>query len=428
MSKFSRNSAQKGAISVILAVILPVLVVSLLTIVIDVGQIYRERRELVRVADSIALSIAQQCANGQPCPPSKQSVEESSLAIFNSSDGKVRIDEICGYAPGSTIGSNLFDNSCDSVKVNFNCKDDRVKDANGSAKYKFVRVRVSTLTNSNSTFLNLVFAPLLRDSMSRLKVGACSQAGWSPAVAVPVVYPLALPICQYESSGEKFILGYLENDPVYNNPGKPPFPCSYTPFGSNQLVTNSTSLYLKGAAIYNKIGTSPGEDFKCPSPFTPKLLKLGDVLTVQPSAGQIIRDCEAMLKSIGYFPGNATDYEKFLDDYLFGRKLYIPILGECTLQDPSKCNSFKIVAFATMRIFGINLGSAQTGTGPTGFPGKNNLDVKLNWSKSPNNIDCPENIYCIFGEFERTSPPTRPIPLTSPPPIDAGTQQVFLLP
>lgn len=437
MNKSSREQSQKGAIAVVVAILLPTLVISLLAIVINVGQLYLERRELVRIADSIALYIAQECAKGAECPPSKQNIEQSVYATANSRDGKVTVDDICGYAPGSTSGTNLFDKysspgspyfngSCEPFQTNFNCTNKSVLGENNSPIYKFVRVRVSTLTDKNSNFLNLVIPPFLSGTLGEIKVGACSQAAWFPTTAAPVIYPLALTLCDYQQSGTKIFQGFLDSDPVYNNarPNDPAEICTYTPFGSTTQVTDSTTYFLKGAGIYNTIN---GELFSCPSPFAPRLLKVGDIMKLSTSVSNVTNDCANLLNQLQY-PNNDA-YSKFLDDYILSRKLYVPILGACKNQtNPSQCIEFEVVSFATIRIAGIKMGNQQTGTGPSGFTSWESLNGNSNWESS----DCPGGAasYCIFGQFERTSPPTRPIPINtqSPAPIDAGSQQVFLLP
>lgn len=435
------QSSSEGAISVVVALVLPIVIIATFAIVIDVGQILRERRELLKVSESISLYIAEQCAKNDLCPTSIVGATNSNpgpigdFLTLNAKDGLTSF-KICGFdsreASLDLPRLKPCEDSSDSI---YDCRNESVKDNSG---YKFSFVRVTTSTKSdgeNSDSLNLFFADLLPGGLDRASAFACSQAAWNPVVQAPIVYPLALPICEsgYSLDGYpeiRFFEGYDSDKKVFNDPIKETGPCNYKPFGSTQTTSIIDRPFIKGAAIYD---TVDGDSIGCPFPLDPIVLSVGQALEITPTSNDVISKCDSLLRELGYSnKPNAKDYGKFLDDYFLKREIYLPLVGECvkppdykTVEfDSSKCGAFRIVGFATLKIYGIRLQvtGAETGSGPIGF-NRITKEPAANWS------ECSGN-FCIFGEYKRTAPPKKPIPLPpgTLPPVNAGSQSVFLIP
>ena len=68
-------------------------------LVIDVGQLYAERRELQNGADAAALAVAQDCAGGDCLD---ETTTADTYADDNAHDGEAGVDEVCGSGPGLT--------------------------------------------------------------------------------------------------------------------------------------------------------------------------------------------------------------------------------------------------------------------------------------------------------------------------------------
>ncbi len=91
-----RHRSERGAI----AVVVSLLTISLLgfgALVIDVGALYQERRELQNGADASALAVAKDCAQGD-CKTFADTA--AAYASANADDGEAAVDEVCGSGPG----------------------------------------------------------------------------------------------------------------------------------------------------------------------------------------------------------------------------------------------------------------------------------------------------------------------------------------
>ncbi|MGD9704273.1 MAG: pilus assembly protein TadG-related protein [Acidimicrobiia bacterium] len=66
-------------------------------LVLDLGALYHERRQLQNGADAGALAVAQDCAEGDCLD---ESATADSFADKNASDGQSNIDTVCGSGPG----------------------------------------------------------------------------------------------------------------------------------------------------------------------------------------------------------------------------------------------------------------------------------------------------------------------------------------
>src|SRR4051794_5378472 len=93
-----RLTGDEGAVAIIVA-LLAVVLLGFGALVVDVGALYSERRELQSGADASALAIAADCAAGA-CGAVDQT--SSQYADANSSDHVSGVEEVCGSGPGLT--------------------------------------------------------------------------------------------------------------------------------------------------------------------------------------------------------------------------------------------------------------------------------------------------------------------------------------
>ncbi|MGH9165358.1 MAG: pilus assembly protein TadG-related protein [Acidimicrobiales bacterium] len=89
---------QRGATAVVVALLI-VPLFGFGALVLDVGALYQEKRELQNGADAAAMAVARDCAAGA-C--GSASVTADTYADANANDGQSNIDQICGVGPGLT--------------------------------------------------------------------------------------------------------------------------------------------------------------------------------------------------------------------------------------------------------------------------------------------------------------------------------------
>jgi hypothetical protein len=83
--------------TIVLVSIMMVVLLGMGALVIDVGQLYAERRELQNGADAAALAVAQDCAGGDCLD---ETTTAGTYADANAHDGRAAVDEVCGSGPG----------------------------------------------------------------------------------------------------------------------------------------------------------------------------------------------------------------------------------------------------------------------------------------------------------------------------------------
>lgn len=88
-----RLNDDRGATIVMTAIVL-VVILGMAGIVVDVGALYEERRELQNGADAAALAIAESCALGRPCDYSVALDTAIRYASANAADGVSAVDSV----------------------------------------------------------------------------------------------------------------------------------------------------------------------------------------------------------------------------------------------------------------------------------------------------------------------------------------------
>ena len=201
-----RSDDESGAIVVVISILVStLLIISLFVMVFDISAIYSERRVQQNSSDSAVLATAQECAvNGSGAILNLNSAYPSQIcgtqtyamdfankyANLNSPDNLSKVTEVCGSTPLQ---------NCNSLNNGqFECK-------TVDSKYKnFVRVKSETL-QSNGSFINSLFTSLTDPNSARVKVVSCSQSAWGKAGFAPIIFPIAMPICDYAINGTKLI-------------------------------------------------------------------------------------------------------------------------------------------------------------------------------------------------------------------------------
>ena len=97
-----RRPDDRGAVATVFTLLLAGgVLLGVMALVVDVGQIYVERSELQSGADAAALAVARACATDAPeCTPSGVRVIAEGYANDNASDDTSQVAEVCGRRPG----------------------------------------------------------------------------------------------------------------------------------------------------------------------------------------------------------------------------------------------------------------------------------------------------------------------------------------
>jgi hypothetical protein len=139
-------------------------------LVIDVGQIYAEREELVTGADAAALAIGRACSNDRPECANESAILSlaSSYANANASDGVSNVLEVCGDLPGRL-------SPCTAGPANLT----RCLGTAPPGSTAFVEVRLSTQVG-DGLVLPPVFAQTLvgNEGYDGAAVRACARVSW----------------------------------------------------------------------------------------------------------------------------------------------------------------------------------------------------------------------------------------------------------
>ena len=137
-----RRRPDEGAIAVVVAVITVPVLLGFGALVVDVGALYAEKRELQNGADSAAYAVAVSCGRfATGCSTAAATAQGS--ADKNANDGVTTVDEVCGTSGLSPCGSS----PCPLTPAS-------TLPASGTT---YVRVTTSVRTSTNAT----VMPPLL---------------------------------------------------------------------------------------------------------------------------------------------------------------------------------------------------------------------------------------------------------------------------
>lgn len=159
-----KNDGERGAVSVIVAVML-VALLGFGAIAVDVSMLYAERTQLRNGADAAALAIAQRCAANVSDPQcSETSSLAAALASSNATDGL------------SNIKSTVLDTSNRTVTVTASAQE------------------VGHTANEVSLF----FARAL--GMDTAEVNAPATVKWGSPIKGPTLFPITVSICQVRDS------------------------------------------------------------------------------------------------------------------------------------------------------------------------------------------------------------------------------------
>ena len=210
-----RMNNDGGAVAVLVAILAMVLF-GFAALVIDVGALYAERRQLQNGADAAALALAQECAATSCGTAAAQLTMTQPYADGNARDGAANVRDICGKGD-----PNLA--TC-SPPVS----------APGAG---YVRVRTQTGDDGGAAEMPPLLATLLDPDYDGTTVGASAVANWGSPGGMRSALPFTFSDCEWEyytNSGLTYptivppawpgpeAIVHLAGEGPVNCPGKPP--------------------------------------------------------------------------------------------------------------------------------------------------------------------------------------------------------------
>lgn len=331
-------SRDDGVILVWVALMLVVLV-GMGALVIDLGALYVERRELQNGADAAALAVAQDCVEGE-CGSGGGSTRAQQYANLNANDGASAVDPAtpCGVGPGLTA-----------------CSGSAPGGASGATGW--VRVGASTRTSDGDDEVSFLLAPII-SSLTGKTVKATAVAAWGPLQGATTL-PFTFSVCEF--------LNLVDEVPEGED-----FP-------------------QKSVTVYSKAGGGPGNeivpacDSRSPSGGTVE----GGFGWLDPSGGLcgVHLDVGDTITGPGN-PGNDNLLKKSpcSETLIRGRTVLLPLFG--SVANTGSNATYTIVGFTGFKIMKYRLsGSAY----PSGFT----------CPQVPGENGGVGNLRCFQGEFTR---------------------------
>lgn len=183
MKRVAADRSPEGDDGVILVWVALMLValVGMGALVIDIGALYVERRELQNGADAAALAVAQDCAAGD-CGSGGGTAQAQKYANLNANDGASALDPTtpCGDGPGLPA-----------------CSEGAPSGASGASGW--VRVGTSTQDPDGGSEVSFLLAPVI-SSLTGKTVTANAVAAWGPMGGGAIV-PLVFSLCEWKALG-----------------------------------------------------------------------------------------------------------------------------------------------------------------------------------------------------------------------------------
>lgn len=208
-----RLRGDEGAVAVIVGLAM-VALLGMGTIVIDVGQLYAERRQLQNGADAAVLSVAQDCPTTGCSTDTSTGGQAGTKANQNANDGAATVTEICGIdaTPFTPVTlTPLLPCLQNSGLGPWDCR----PPPGGALSTNYVQVRTETRLSGGGSLLPPTLARVLDPSYNGTNVRACARASWGSPSGLTSQLPLTISLCEFQ---QYTALGFAP---------PPPYPANY---------------------------------------------------------------------------------------------------------------------------------------------------------------------------------------------------------
>ena len=328
----------EGVVLVWVALMLVVLV-GMGALVIDIGALYVEKRELQNGADAAALAVAQDCVEGD-CGSGGGAARAQQYADLNANDGASALDPAtpCGVGPGLSA-----------------CSGSAPSGASGATGW--VRVDTSTKTSDGGDEVSFLLAPVI-SSLTGKTVTASATAAWGPLQAAATL-PFTFSVCEFWNLVDEVPEGedFPENSvTVYSKAGGGP---------NNEIVPACDSRAPSGGTVEGGFGWLDPSGGSCSVKLT-----VGATITGPGNPGN-----DNLLKKS---PCSET--------LIQGKTVLLPLFG--SVSGTGSNAIYTIAGFTGFTITGYRLSGS---TWPSGFT----------CPQVPGGTGGVGNLRCFQGEFTR---------------------------
>lgn len=179
-----RLSGEDGAVAVLVA-LLSVVLFGFGVLVIDVGALYFERRQLQVGADAAALAVAQQCAAGS-C--GSFAADAEAFADGNALDGAARVTQQAGEAGGPRV--------CGTGPELPACTDPPT----GLVGDGYVRVTTSTEATNGTLLVPPALARVLVPGYQGAEVASTAVVAWGRPTSGASDFPITFDVCEWAAA------------------------------------------------------------------------------------------------------------------------------------------------------------------------------------------------------------------------------------
>ncbi len=166
-----RLRGDDGATTVLVAILM-VALLGVGTLVLDVGSLYAERRQLQNGADAAALAVAPDCAASVCDTSTAPGSRTGQYANLNANDGLSTVTEVCG------VGGGL--SGCSPSGGTWDCRPVPA----GPLAAQYVQVRTATRRSGGSNLMPPLLARVLDPAYAGTTVRACARASWGGAASI----------------------------------------------------------------------------------------------------------------------------------------------------------------------------------------------------------------------------------------------------
>lgn len=214
-----------GAVAVMVAILMSTMILALGAIVVDIGALQVERRELQNGADAGALAVAQGCIEDASCDTDTSAAGiASELAVRNANDDKTTIDLVCGKnPPGRDYGLE----ECPASDPDKLTECPEIPADGPLADAPYVQVETSTLRADDSTVMPPILAGASRELLGGpayegTTVAACARAAWGAPSSLSSGLALTISFCEWDMATDPDGDGVREYAPQPPYPPNPP--------------------------------------------------------------------------------------------------------------------------------------------------------------------------------------------------------------
>lgn len=386
-----RAARDRGAVTALVAILFSTgVIIAMLALVVDVGSMMWERRQLQNGADAATLALAQDCASKRAtCDPATPGLKW--LADANAADGFGGIQRVC--AVGTFVGADKFTGCTATTGALTDCLP---TPAGATGPYVEVRTRTSTNSDDTGTILKPFFAQAM--GWDGATIAACSRVGWSgghPSTVLPVVQSQ----CAWDDATAK----------GKDFPAAPPYALDGSGVaGKTPLPALPVASGYVTKVLLHKQNDKTDPTAKCgatgPGKYTPGQFGWLDPVDKQSGCQAVLSTDKGVITTDGKPGGSATNGCKAALPDLVGTIVYIPIFTK--VEGKGSNTDYTIDGVSAFYLAGYSV------TGNKQLDGFKGVDA----SRS-----CDKNEDCLYGWFVSPVIPVDAIPNTG---TDRGPQRL----